>query len=195
MPGWECSPKTLSFSTRTAASTKHALPESVESHPHPFTLFTLSFEGSREGLGSPSSFPTDPQQLLFYKYQPPITSLESTLLQVFILENLKPFEINTYKKQGEGWSLWLIKCSKKVSDGKVCWNLSLPFSVHTSKFRIPQPLYLPLLRKHPGCGGILSILARAKMQDVDVQRLDVPKFPRAIIGGAACASAKKASWE
>jgi len=163
-------------------------PVYIESHPRPFTL-------SLEGRGSASAFPIDPQQLLFCKHAPPITNLESTLLQVFILKNLKPFEINTYKKQGEGWSLWLTKCSKKVSDGKVCWNLSLPFSVHTSKFRIPQPLYLPLLRKHPRCGGILSILARAEMQDVDVQRLDVPKFPRAIIGDAACASAKKASWE
>src|SRR6266403_5024158 len=32
------------------------------------------------------------------------------------------------------------------------------FSVHTSKFRIPQVLCLPLLRKHPGCMGILPIL-------------------------------------
>src|SRR5260370_23836934 len=38
---------------------------------------------------------------------------------------------------------------------------TLPSSVHTSKFRIPQLLYLPLLRKHAGCGGILPILVRS----------------------------------
>jgi hypothetical protein len=36
--------------------------------------------------------------------------------------------------------------------------LHLPSSVHSSKFRIPQVLYLPLLRKHRGCGGVLPIL-------------------------------------
>src|SRR5882724_1494908 len=52
----------------------------------------------------------------------------------------------------------------------------LPFSVYTSKFRIPQLLCLPLLcalcipdvsagRKQPGCGGILPIL-------------EPPMFPR-----------------
>jgi hypothetical protein len=38
----------------------------------------------------------------------------------------------------------------------------LPFSVHSSKFRIPQVFYLPLLRKHRGCGGILPILESAR---------------------------------
>jgi predicted RecB family nuclease len=74
----------------------------------------------------------------------------AALLQVFILRNLKPFGINTYEKHGEGWSLWLIKCSKRVPDGRVRRNRGLPFSVHTSKFRIPQPLCLPLLRKTAG---------------------------------------------
>jgi hypothetical protein len=36
--------------------------------------------------------------------------------------------------------------------------LPLPFSVHSSKFRIPQVLYLPLLRKHPGCVPTIPIL-------------------------------------
>src|SRR5260370_39559468 len=49
------------------------------------------------------SLPGIPRQLLFYKLVPPITHLESTLLQVFFLKNLKPFGINTYEKQGEGW--------------------------------------------------------------------------------------------
>ena len=34
----------------------------------------------------------------------------------------------------------------------------LPSSVRSSKFRIPQLLYLPLLPKHRGCGDILPIL-------------------------------------
>ena len=56
------------------------------------------------------------------------------------------------------FQLWLTNCSKRVSVGKVRWNPNLPSSVHTSKFRIPQPLCLPLLRKHRGCPGILPIL-------------------------------------
>jgi len=118
----------------------------------------------------PASPPSSgPKQLLFYKFSYPVTSVKSTLLQVFSLKNLKPSGINTYEKQGEGWWLWLTKCSKKVSGGEVRSNPNLPFSVHTSKFRIPQVLCLPLLcefcipvvlagRKHRGCGGILPIL-------------------------------------
>jgi hypothetical protein len=168
-------------------------PAYAASHPRPFSLFSPSFEGSREGLGSPSAFPADPQQLLLYKHVHLITNLESTLLPVFILKNLKPFELNTFEKQGGGWPLWLTNCSKKVSNGKVRWNLSLPFSVHTSKFRIPQPLYLPLLRKHRGCGGILPILGSADVSTFGPS--DVSTFCRVIIGVAACASAKKASPE
>jgi hypothetical protein len=168
-------------------------PVYAASHPRPFSFFSPSFEGSREGLGCPSAFPADPQQLLLYKHVHLITNLESTLLPVFILKNLKPFELNTFEKRGGGWSLWLTKCSKKVSNGKVRWNLSLPFSVHTSKFRIPQPLYLPLLRKHRGGGGILPILGRADVSTFGPS--DVSRFCRAIIGVAACASAKKASPE
>jgi hypothetical protein len=144
-------------------------PVYAASHPRPFTLFASSFEGSLEGLGSPSPFPAGPQKLLFYEHIPPITNLESTLLQVFILKNLKPFKINAFEKQGEGWSLWLTNCSKKVSGGKFAGISALPFSVHTSKFGIPQLLYLPLLRKHRGCGGILPILEPPKFQCFDVQ--------------------------
>src|SRR5713226_7194754 len=107
-------------------------------------------------LPSPS-LAAGPQLLLLCKLKLPINHAESTLLQVFFLKNLKPFGINTYEKQGEGSSLWLTNCSKKVSVGELPWNPNLPFSVHTSKFRIPQPLCLPLLRKHPGCGGIIPI--------------------------------------
>jgi hypothetical protein len=48
------------------------------------------------------SLPSGPRKLLFYKFTSPITRLESTLLQVFILKNLKPFGINTFEKQGRG---------------------------------------------------------------------------------------------
>jgi len=40
------------------------------------------------------------------------------------------------------------------------WDANLSSSVHTSKFRIPQLLYLPLLRKLPVC-GTLPILERS----------------------------------
>jgi myo-inositol-1(or 4)-monophosphatase len=45
-------------------------------------------------------------------------------------------------------------CSKRVSARKVRWNPGLSSSVHASKFRILQVLYLPLLRKHPGSVGV-----------------------------------------
>src|SRR6266852_9302898 len=108
-------------------------------------------------LPSPS-LASGPQVLPLSKLKAPINHAESTLLQVFFLKNLKPFRRNTCEKQGEGFPLWLTSCYKKVSARKVRWNPSLPFSVHTSKFRIPQLLCLPLLRKHRGRGGILPIL-------------------------------------
>ena len=43
-----------------------------------------------------------PRQLLLYDPRWHRTPLKSTLLQVFILRNLKTFEINTYGKTGEG---------------------------------------------------------------------------------------------
>jgi hypothetical protein len=50
-----------------------------------------------------ASLPSGPQLLLLYKLRCPINHAESTLPQVFFLENLKPFGINTFEKQGEGW--------------------------------------------------------------------------------------------
>src|SRR5207245_5764917 len=41
------------------------------------------------------------------------------------------------------------------------YSTYLPSSVYSSKFRIPQPLCLPLLRKLPGVWGILPILELA----------------------------------
>jgi hypothetical protein len=49
------------------------------------------------------SLASGPQILLLSKLKAPINHAESTLLQVFFLKNLKPFGINTYEKQGEGW--------------------------------------------------------------------------------------------
>src|SRR6266852_5036081 len=109
-------------------------------------------------LPSPS-LASGPQVLLLSKLKASINHPESTLLQVLILKQLKvPLESITFEKLGEGSPLWLTSCYKKVSARKVRWNPNLPFSVHTSKFRIPQLLCLPLLRKLPGCGGILPIL-------------------------------------
>jgi hypothetical protein len=80
----------------------------------------------------PSPSPASgPQMLLLYKLRCPINHAESTLLQVFILNNLKPIGINTYEKQGEGSSLWLTNCSKRVSDrrfaGIPAFHLLYPF--------------------------------------------------------------------
>jgi len=103
-----------------------------------------------------------PQVLLLSKLKAPLNHAESTLLQVFFLKNLKPFEITTYEKPGEGSPLWLTNCSKRVSARKDRWIPSLPSSVPSSKFRIPQVLCLParrggpLLRKHPGVWGYFS---------------------------------------
>ena len=44
-----------------------------------------------------------PQLLLLYKPIPGLRHLESTLLQVFILKNLKLFGITTFEKQGRGY--------------------------------------------------------------------------------------------
>ncbi|SRR5712692_5864045 len=99
------------------------------------------------------SLASGPQVLLLSKLKAPINHAESTLLQVLILKQLKvPLESITFEKPGQGSPLWLTNCSKRVSVGKVRGNPNLPSSVHSSKFRIPQPLYLPLLRKHPGVG-------------------------------------------
>ena len=63
-----------------------------------------------------SSLPpaSGPQVLLLSKRQAPINQAESTLLKMFFLNNLKPFEINTFEKQGRGSPLWLTDCFKKV---------------------------------------------------------------------------------
>src|SRR5260370_11891788 len=90
-----------------------------------------------------------PQVLLLSKLKAPLNHAESTLLQVFFLKNLKPFEITTYEKPGEGSPLWLTNCSKRVSARKDRWIPSLPSSVPSSKFLIPQALSFPSPRGRP----------------------------------------------
>src|SRR5258708_22346290 len=64
-------------------------------------------------LPSPS-LASGPQLLLLCKLRRPTNHAESTLPQVFFPRNLKPFEISTYEKQGEGSLLRLTICYKKV---------------------------------------------------------------------------------
>src|SRR5260370_14623964 len=98
------------------------------------------------------------QELLLYIHPSPITHLQSTLPQVFILENLKPFRCNTYEKTGGGVLIMFNQVLEKnhlpSSPFRVSaslWLPCLPFSVRTSKFRIPQLLCFPLFRKLPLC--------------------------------------------
>ena len=70
----------------------------------------------------------------------------------------KPFRCNTYKKQGYPLQ---VKCSSLSSPSRLSL-FCLPSSVRSSKFRIPQVLCLPLLRKCRGCGGTLPILEFAR---------------------------------
>src|SRR5882762_9918344 len=84
------------------------------------------------------------KQLLLYNSPPLGTHLKSTLLQVFILRNLKPFGINTYEKQGRGYRLWLTKCSKVVSS-----------SILRTHFQVPYPatsLFATLTKTAGVCG-------------------------------------------
>src|SRR5882724_5680482 len=67
------------------------------------------------------------KQLLLYNSRPLGTHLKSTLLQVFILRNLKPFGINTYEKHGRGYRLWLTKCSKVVSSSILRTHFQVPY--------------------------------------------------------------------
>src|SRR5258708_16219902 len=84
------------------------------------------------------------RQLLFYNSRTLRTHLESTLLQVFILENLKTFGINTYEKQGREYRLWLTKYSKVVSS-----------SILRTHFQVPYPvilLFVTLTKTAGVCG-------------------------------------------
>ena len=63
----------------------------------------------RAVLLTPLSRSVHTVQLPSYNSPSPITPLESTLLQVFILKNLKPIRMNTYKKSRGRGLLWLTK--------------------------------------------------------------------------------------
>jgi len=126
--------------------------------PHPLTTIESYRYKNRGGR----VYRSGSQLLLLSILNATVNNAESTLLQVFFLKNLKPFEITTYEKPGEGSPLWLTNCSKRVSARKDRWIPSLPSSVPSSKFRIPQVLCLParrggpLLRKHPAVWGYFS---------------------------------------
>src|SRR5229473_3594169 len=86
-----------------------------------------------------------PRQLLLHKLASPITHLESTLLQVFFLKNLKPFGINTYEKQGEGWVIMvnhLLETSHPLSSSalRLCVSAASPSSILRTHSQVPYPL-------------------------------------------------------
>src|SRR5258707_10788193 len=98
-------------------------PVCIESHPRRLPSFCTvrpAFASQRLDLRTfrrsdvlfpPSPAPASgPQVLLLSKLKAPINHAESTLLEVFFLKNLKPFEITTYEKTGRGIPLWLTNC-------------------------------------------------------------------------------------
>ncbi len=104
-----------------------------------------------------------PRQLLLYKLISPITHPESTLLQVFFLKNLKPFGINTYEKQGEGWVIMvnhLLETSHPLSSSalRFCVSAASPSSTLRTHFQVPYPVspLLATLTKTPGVWGYSS---------------------------------------
>jgi len=69
---------------------------------------------SRRPLSHSHHGPT-PRQLLLYDFRRTKTHLKSTLLEVFILNNLKAFRITTFEKHERGYRLWLTNCYERVS--------------------------------------------------------------------------------
>src|SRR6266852_3044213 len=115
------------------------------------------------------------RQLLFYDPRPLRTHLESTLLQVFILENLKPFGINTYEKQGRGYCLWLTDCSKVVSLLSVWERLSVD-----SRHQLQRIFVVDLLQhlvRHLETVNPPERVALAVILKILVARLERPEIP------------------
>jgi len=179
-------------------------PVYVASHPHAFALFSPSFEGSRRGLGSPSSLPANTQQLPFYKQLPPITNLESTLLEVFILRNLKPPEINSFRKTGRGVAIMvnqLLETSHPLSSSAP----RLRAAVTAPSFHSPYLLQSSVSRMSCICHSYAIFASRTILRDENtggggilpkLERLSRLQGPRACPcyhRGAACASTEKAS--
>ena len=165
----------------------HTELRSVASHPR---LFTLSVEGftlvtpNCEGLGGPSSFPAVPQQLLFYKHVHPVTNLESTLLEVFILRNLKLPEINTFQKTGRGVVVMvnqLLEASHSLSSSPLrffgLWRPRPP--ILRMHFQVPyhvSPAFATLT-KTPGVWGYSSQIGTA---------LTAPRLARMSVLSSRC---------
>jgi len=90
--------------------------------------------------------PLDPIQLpwlLFYKTHASVSPLESALLQVLVLNNLKSFRINTYKKTGGRRRLWLTSFSLLVN------TLRLPFPSPLARAWTERGARCEWTRPHP----------------------------------------------
>ena len=144
------------------------LTEHAAKHAHPERASGV--EGSLLAASRPS-------QLLSRQQAAPVSLLAATLntygsprkcCKQKTYSLAKPFRCNTYKKLGGHPSSqkflpstpFLLFGRSNVSTCKRfnVFPVYLPSSVPSSKFRILHPLCLALLRKLPGCGGILPIL-------------------------------------
>src|SRR6267143_3853984 len=116
-----------------------------------------------------------PRQILLYDPPPLGTHLESTLLQVFILENLKTFGINTFKKPGEGCRLWLTDCSKVVSLLSVWERLGVD-----SRYQLQRILVINFLQhfvRHLKTVNPPERMPLAVILKIFVPRLQRPEIP------------------
>ena len=95
----------------------------------------------RAVLLTPPSRSVHPALLPFYNFPAPRTPLESTLLQVFILKNLKSFRMNTYKKTGGRGLLWL---TKNLSMRCLPEYSPLPASSHSPYYMAQITINYPL---------------------------------------------------
>jgi hypothetical protein len=66
-----------------------------------------------------------------------VTYLESTLVEVFILNNLNFFRMNTYEKRGEG--TWLLLTSPDPNPASTCLLCDLQGSHHQETFDSSLP--------------------------------------------------------
>jgi hypothetical protein len=103
-----------------------------------------------ETAGSPRSELNEPAKVLSSKNGEPVTSLESTLVEVFIPDNLNLFRMNTYEKQGE-WPPFA-----------QFWCIVSPFRMNTCKSVSKQTTLIPFrmntYEKQAGWG--VSLLTR-----------------------------------
>ena len=109
----------------------------------------------RAVLLTPLSRSVHPTPLPSYNSPAPITHLESTLLQVFILKNLKSFRMNTSKKTGWRGALWLTKipsrcCLPVQQPPCVSSGSSAPFGINHLQTPHLQPLSFQTVANCPG---------------------------------------------